>query len=702
MLRHPKIERVCLVVMALALALALGFTVLATDGRIERSDRDGGYAARLFDTGYVHEIDIRMEDFDAFIDNCENEEYALCTLVIDGEKVQNAAIRAKGNTSLSQIAQYGNDRYSFKVEFDHYDDAISYHGLDKLSLNNLIQDKTLMKDYIAYTLMGKMGVQSSLASYVKLSVNGEYFGLYLAVEGVEDAFLNRNGTAQGDLYKPDSLSFGGGRGNGRDFDMDAFRKEWQQTEENGGQKRDMNRDQNAAPSRERSGMGGFDFGGMGGFGAGSSDVKLQYLGDDPDSYSNIFSSAKTVVTEQDQIRLIDALKRLSEGDESAVDRDRVLAYFAVHNFLCNDDSYTGQMIHNYYLFEQDGVLSMIPWDYNLSMGGFSMGMGSASGTVNEPIDFDLSDRPMVSWIFDDEESTAAYHQVYRTFAENYLANGWLQDEIARVSAMIAPYVQDDPTAFFTADEVTAAQQMLLSFVSARTESVMGQLDGLIPSTEDGQRADSSNLVDSSHIDLSAMGEFGMGGFGGGMQMPGGMDFGGFEMPEGFDFTNPGGMQMPENFDFGSFGGFEMPEGFDFGSFGNFGGFGGADMPSGATENAPSETPEATEEATEDPAEEPTQAPEATPVPAMPQMPGGFDFTQPGGGMQMPDGFDFSNPGGGMQMPDGFDFSNPGGGMQMPDGFDFGNPGGGMQMPDGFDFGNPGGGMFPGQQGGQPM
>lgn len=62
------------------------------------------------------------------------------TLDIDGESYQNVAIRAKGNTSLTQVASYGNDRYSFKIEFDHYDSSITYHGLDKLSLNNIIQD----------------------------------------------------------------------------------------------------------------------------------------------------------------------------------------------------------------------------------------------------------------------------------------------------------------------------------------------------------------------------------------------------------------------------------------------------------------------------------------------------------------------------------------------------------------------------------
>ena len=407
MLRHRHIDRVCLAVMALALVLALGFTALALEGRIAPQDAQASYESKIFDKSYVHTVDIQMEDWDAFIDTCENEEYALCTVVIDGEKYPNTAIRAKGNTSLSQVSDYGNNRYSFKVEFDHYDDALTYYGLDKLSLNNLIQDKTLMKDYLSYTLMGEMGVASPLCSYVELLVNGEYFGLYLAAEGVEDAFLARNyGKDHGELYKPDSMSFGGGRGNGRDFDMDAFREQLDGSE--------MQQDASAVPDggmqrpdRTKGAFGGGrQMGGM-----GSADVKLQYIDDSVSSYQNIFSNAKTDISAEDQQRLIAALKSLAEGDESMVDRDRVLRYFAVHNFLCNDDSYTGQMIHNYYLYEEDGVLSMIPWDYNLAIGGFSMGSGSAEGTVNAPIDYELTDRPMVSWIFDDAESLAAYHEV---------------------------------------------------------------------------------------------------------------------------------------------------------------------------------------------------------------------------------------------------------------------------------------------------
>ena len=143
-----------------------------------------------------------MDDWDAFIEGCEDEEYEPCAVVIDGESYKNVAIRAKGNTSLSSVRQLGSQRYSFKIEFDHYDSGKTYHGLDKLCLNNLIQDNTMMKDYLVYRLMGNFGVASPLCSYVYITVNGEDWGLYLAVEGVEDAFLERNYDKEaGELYK---------------------------------------------------------------------------------------------------------------------------------------------------------------------------------------------------------------------------------------------------------------------------------------------------------------------------------------------------------------------------------------------------------------------------------------------------------------------------------------------------------------------
>ena len=82
-----------------------------------------------------------------------------------------------------------------------------------------------------------------------ITVNGEPWGLYLAVEGVEDSFLRRNyGTDHGDLYKPDSLSFGGGRGNGMDFNMDDFMNSMEDSESGSESEKDTSSSEDSSNS----------------------------------------------------------------------------------------------------------------------------------------------------------------------------------------------------------------------------------------------------------------------------------------------------------------------------------------------------------------------------------------------------------------------------------------------------------------------
>lgn len=593
MLRSKNIDRICCLVIACTMLLAAGFTALAGAGVLESSRKTSlTYAKHLFDQSTVHKIEITMDGWDDFIDNCTDEKYRACAVTIDGEAQGTVGIRAKGNTSLSSMAQYDNDRYSFKIEFDHYQKKKTYRGLDKLSLNNIIQDATYMKDYWSYTFMNQMGLASPLCSYTEIYVNGEYWGLYLAVEGVEEAFLERNyGEDYGELYKPDSLSFGGGRGNGQAFDMQDFEKKLQgdDTEEQAAADENAAND-NAAPTMPqdiqratRINRGDFkQGGGMGGM--GSSDVKLQYIDDDPDSYANIFDNAKTKVKKKDQARLIAALKKLSEGDTSAVDTDAVAMYMAVHNFLCNGDSYTGSMVHNYYLYEKDGVMSMIPWDYNLAFGGFTGG-SDATGTVNTAIDTlvsggDDSDRPMAGWITASDESLALYHEKYQQFIDTVFTSGWFESEFDRVSAMIAPYVEKETRAFYSYEEFQTAADTLKTFCIKRAQSVQGQLDGSIPATSAAQQG-SDALIDASELSITAMGGMnnGKGGDrGGNAGFPG--SFGGDFSFDGGSFI-PGDMpQSPTQGENGAPP--DMPDGGFDGSFG--GGFGGNASPQGAPSN----------------------------------------------------------------------------------------------------------------------
>ena len=571
-------DKVCLGILALTLLLTVLFMNGSTLG-IKAAEHTMGYENRLFDTSSVHSIAIVMNDWDTFIENCESEEYSPCTVVIDGEKYANVGIRAKGNTSLSNVKSMGSERYSFKLEFDQYDNGKSYHGLDKLCLNNLIQDNTMMKDYLVYQMMNEFDVDSPLCSYVYITVNGEDWGLYLAVEGIEDSFLERNyGNDTGNLYKPDSMSFGGGRGNGKDFNMDDFNPgdmdfsqfNPQGSSQNKEKMKKPDSESSATPSTNQMGETPQDFperpdqsmsppdnekgftpgdfpqdfdpsmssidsessstpqtsesnkkmpdnpmgndkGGFGGM--GSDDVKLKYMDDDPASYSNIFDNAKTDISEKDKETLISSLKNLSEYTnlEDTLDIEEVIRYFVIHNFVCNGDSYTGSMIHNYYLHEKNGILSMIPWDYNLAFGTFQG--GQASSTINEsiddPVNGSLDDRPMLGWIFSDETYTNQYHELFEEFLTTYFSEDQLVKMIDETAAMISPYVEKDPTKFCTTEEFTTGIETMKSFVTLRAQAVTNQLQG------------DSTPVTVKDLDLSTMGTMNMGK--GGMDKPGNRD-----------------------------------------------------------------------------------------------------------------------------------------------------------------------------------
>lgn len=509
---HKKIDIICCIAVVFSLLMTVLFLNAEALG-IQAADKVMGYENRLFDAEKVHTIDIVIDDWDGFLATCQKEEYSVCSVLIDGEAYTNVGIRGKGNTSLSSVASMDSDRYSFKIEFDQYDNTKSYYGLDKLCLNNIIQDNSYMKDFLVYQMMNEFGVAAPLCSYVYITVNGEDWGLYLAVEGVEDSFLQRNyGSDYGELYKPDSMGFGGGRGNGKDFDMENF--EFTPPE-------DMTLPEimeDAAPEIAEKGNNKFgngrDFEGGKGFGMGSSDVKLQYTDENPSSYSNIFNSAKTDISDTDKERLIASLKALAEGEnlESVVDIEEVIRYFVVHNFVVNGDSYTGSMIHNYYLYEENGQLSMIPWDYNLAFGTFQSNNANSAvnDPVNSPVSGNMEDRPMINWIFTKEEYTERYHQYFAEFITEFYENGKLVELMDSTAELIAPYVEKDPTKFCTFEEFEKGVVAIKEFCLLRAESVSGQLDGMIPSTSEGQKTDSSTLIDASGLVLSDMGTMGMG------------------------------------------------------------------------------------------------------------------------------------------------------------------------------------------------
>lgn len=428
------------------------------------------YETELFDTDEIISVDIQIDEetWNELLDNALSEEYYVCDVTINGKTIKNVAIRPKGNTSLSSIAKDDDtDRYSFKLEFGHYVEGQTCYGLDKLILNNNYADATNMKEAIIYDMYQYLDADASLYNYAEVSVNGEYWGVYLALEGVEESFMLRNyGTQDGELYKPETM--GGGN--------------------------------NSSESSHSSKSGGAD---------------LNYTDEELESYSTIWDGEVTGTSDSDHRRVVKALKNISEGNdlEEYLDVDNILKYMAVHTFAVNMDSLSGTMTHNYYLYEYNGQLNIIPWDYNLSFGGMGMGGSDATDTINDAIDTPFQSTDFFDALLENEEYLERYHEYLQQLVDEYVNGGRFEQVYSRIRSQIDSLVETDPTAFYTYYEYQEAADTLFQVIMLRAESIQGQLDGTIASTDEGQKTDTSNFVDASDINLSVMGQMNMGGGG---------------------------------------------------------------------------------------------------------------------------------------------------------------------------------------------
>ena len=353
-----------------------------TDTETDAKTDTESYTDLIFDTTFVHTIDVTMSEedrADQLVHPTEKTKYK-AEAVIDGEKVENIAFHTKGNSSLFFPAEAGKDKFSYGLNFRKYTDGQTFHGLDKLDLQNNFTDAALLKEYMSFWLFRRMGVDAPLASYVWLTVNGEDQGIYTALEDIGGSFHKRTAGGAGTLYKPEP------------GDMDLNDEE-------------MDRIM-SGNSAAHDTVGGAD---------------LVYRGDDETSYPDIFENAETDEDAETHVRIIAALKALSDRKDldEYLETEEIIKYFAVHDYLVNFDSYTGVMLHNYCLREKDGRLAMLPWDYDTACGTFPADatIGSAVDStivVNTGIDSPLGGvadeaRPMWNWILTDENYLKEYH-----------------------------------------------------------------------------------------------------------------------------------------------------------------------------------------------------------------------------------------------------------------------------------------------------
>jgi CotH kinase protein len=88
-------------------------------------------------------------------------------------------IELKGNLgSLRSV----HEKAAFKIKFDKYVEGQRFLGLEKMTLNNMVQDPSMVHETTTYQAFRDMGVPAPHTGFVYLTINGESYGLHLNIE----------------------------------------------------------------------------------------------------------------------------------------------------------------------------------------------------------------------------------------------------------------------------------------------------------------------------------------------------------------------------------------------------------------------------------------------------------------------------------------------------------------------------------------
>lgn len=405
----------------------VGFFQLELPAVTELKEMEKSLDQKIFPKEEVIEVKLEIDeaDFQDMLENPMEEEYKTATIDYNGYRMENIAVRTKGNSSLSSVAQMESDRYSFKVNFDYYIEGQSLLGLSVINLNNNFSDATYMREFLTYQLLEEMGVPVPKTSYVNLFINGELKGLYLAVEEINEPFLRRYyEDTSGDLYKPE--------GNGSD---------------------------------------------------------LIWKGEELENYSGMVLKTNEKSSDHGALfTMLKALDEGTDV-EKYINVDSFLRYLAVSTALVNLDSYQGSLKHNYYLYEEQGYFHFLPWDFNMSFAGFSRGGQSIGLKIDEPTEGDMEERPLIDKLLAVAEYKETYHQYMEEIVNGFMDKAQFRTIVNELAALLRPHVENDPTKFYTLEEFEKAifdeESGLIAFTETRAENIKQQLSGEISLVKDG-------------------------------------------------------------------------------------------------------------------------------------------------------------------------------------------------------------------------
>jgi len=373
-------------------------------------------------------------------DDDENPVWVDATITFNAESWEHVGFRLKGNSSLRSSWNSGSYKLPFKLDFDQFEDDYSetrnqrFYGFKQLSFSSNFSDSSYLRETLSADIFRAAGVPSPQTAfyvvYVDYGSGPVYFGLYTAVEVVDDTLIQAQfADDSGNVYKPSgsAATFAVGT-----YDEEQYDK---QTNEK-----------------------------------------------DAD-YSDVKALMETLNSDQ---RLTDAEAWRAELEE-IFDVDNFLRWLAANSIMSNWDTY-GSMAHNYYLYHDpiSDQLVWIPWDNNQSIssrgngkdggGGGRAPMNAGSSSIGNENAGD--NWPLISYLLAD----GVYRQQYIDAVEDVAADAFnpddLEAQITRLHELIASYVEAETDGYTTLSDkgsFETSAESLIELIRTRYQAAQDYL-----------------------------------------------------------------------------------------------------------------------------------------------------------------------------------------------------------------------------------
>lgn len=322
-------------------------------------------------------------------------------------RVRNVALRSRGGGSRT------GTKPGLLLEFDRYVSGQRFGARRAVVLDNMWQDASMMREFIAMSVFAHMGQPAPLESYCRVYINGEYHGLYTIVEAIDADFLARTGA---------------------DVRTTLHEYHW------------------------------------------TRPYRFEPLGDDLTTYKKLFEARTNTSSPavslygpvQDAIAAINTPpgEHWRREVERYIDLPQVLTHAAIETFLSESDGLLGyDGINNLYLSRSPGESQhrIVPWDRDQS---FQEIEASIFRRVDEHalIRRALTFPDLYSHFLDELERTA-----------RAAAGGWLEDQVRATAAMIEPLAAHETRSAFPAAERAVAVAHLHEFARRRVSIVLQQV-----------------------------------------------------------------------------------------------------------------------------------------------------------------------------------------------------------------------------------